>query len=163
MRGARDYSQGKVYKVVDIETDECYVGSTLMPLCKRLSTHKKRGQKTGVYKHFSQAEVGWHRARIVLVEDFPCDRVDQLRAREEHWRVQLGATLNRQRAHAGLPEGAPSQAVDKQGYNAAYHTANREAINARKRERINCSHCGVELVRQSLTRHIRRMHPQPIQ
>ena len=126
VRGARDYSLGKIYKVVDTETNECYVGSTVMPLCKRLSCHKTRGATTGAHKHFSQAEVGWHRARIVLVEEYPCDNVDQLRAREEHHRVALGTTLNCVRAHAGLPEGAPKPSEDKKGYNAVYRATHAE-------------------------------------
>lgn len=126
MRGQRDYSLGKVYKIVDTETNDCYVGSTVMPLCKRLSMHKTHKSKTGASKHFE--EFGWGRARIVLVEDYPCDHVDQLRAREEHWRVELKATLNQVRAHAGLPDGTPSRREDKKSYAATYYATHAEEL-----------------------------------
>lgn len=129
MRGQRDYSQGKIYKIVDIESDACYVGSTVMPLCKRLSAHKlDKKCGTGASKHFR--EVGWDRARIVLVEEYLCDNVDQLRAREEHWRVKLKATMNQKRAHASLPVGAPRRDEDEKGYYTAYRAAHREERRA---------------------------------
>lgn len=145
--GERDYSKGKVYKIVCSETGKCYVGSTAMPLYKRLNKHK--GSKTGAWYHFSRA--GWDKATIVLVEEYPCDNVYQLREREEHWRVELKAELNRIRAHVKLPEGTPRLCDDSRVYQRVYrkvygitdarrdtlrlrYEQNKDSINEKKRE-----------------------------
>ena len=40
-----DYSKGKIYKLIDLETEECYIGSTCKTLRKRLEGHEtERGK-----------------------------------------------------------------------------------------------------------------------
>lgn len=93
----KDYKNGKIYK---IEVDgEIYVGSTTLPyLCKRLYYHKKassQSQRNGVklYQKIREREHGWDDIEIVLLETFPCNSNDELRARERYWKDELKATL----------------------------------------------------------------------
>ena len=37
-----DYKYGKIYKILNNIDDECYVGSTTQPLCKRMAYHRGR-------------------------------------------------------------------------------------------------------------------------
>lgn len=101
-----DYSKGKIYKVVNIASPnecDCYIGSTCNSLSKRFSVHKKdskqqRNQNIVLYQKFH--ELGVENFRIVLLEEFPCKKSEQLRAREEYHRQKIGAAYNMMRALA---------------------------------------------------------------
>lgn len=73
-----NYSKGKIYKVVCSETDRIYIGSTVQPLYKRLYGHKHIKSNRCKTNDFIEP-------KIYLVEDFSCDRKEQLEARERHY------------------------------------------------------------------------------
>ena len=75
------YSLGKVYKIVCNITGETYIGSTCQKsLSLRLSTHKSKSNKSSSKQIIARGDY-----YIVLVEDVPCQNIDQLHARERHW------------------------------------------------------------------------------
>jgi hypothetical protein len=85
-----NYQRGKVYKIVCNITKEEYVGSTTEPtLARRLSGHN-RAYKLWL-KDNSQTYVSSFRIlergnyKIVLLESYPCNNKDELRARERYW------------------------------------------------------------------------------
>ena len=84
-----DYSKGKIYKIVDLYTDECYIGSTCEPtLARRLAKHKndyklyKRGKSRFVTSYRIMENDNYD---IQLIENYPCESKDELHAREGHW------------------------------------------------------------------------------
>jgi hypothetical protein len=90
-----NYSKGKVYKIV-AETDEeykPYIGSTIEQLSARMASHrckyfrfkdKKSNQsKCGSFELFDR--FGIEKCCIILIEDYSCENVEQLRARERYW------------------------------------------------------------------------------
>lgn len=74
-----DYQKGKIYKIICDETNLTYYGSTVQPLSKRLSQHREckneKKYKTNMMKNM----------KIYLVEDYPCDRKEQLLMRERYY------------------------------------------------------------------------------
>ena len=88
------YENGKIYKVVDNGYNLCYYGSTVQPLSKRFSTHKKdyvryrdgrKERPLTICKIFD--EYGVDNCKIELVELFPCNSKEELHKREgEHIR-----------------------------------------------------------------------------
>jgi hypothetical protein len=72
-----NYQLGKVYKIVDLSNDECYIGSTCQPtLAKRLAGHVVN------YKQYCEGKGHFvtsyyilvnNNYTIVLLEDFPCE------------------------------------------------------------------------------------------
>ena len=90
-----DYSKGKIYKIILDECDEIYVGSTIQLLCNRMSSHRRIGKMRPSPVHKFINEYGWDKANIVLIEDFPCERKEQLYLRERYWIDKIG-TLNKQ-------------------------------------------------------------------
>jgi len=72
-----DYKNGKIYRVVCSETDRQYIGSTCSTLVKRLYGHKLKHNRASC-KDFIDP-------KIFLIEDFPCDRKDQLLSRERFY------------------------------------------------------------------------------
>jgi molecular chaperone DnaK (HSP70) len=83
-----NYSDGKIYKLVDNTTDEVYIGSTTQPLYKR-----KWGHETS-YKRYLNGKTNFVTSfnliknqdyRIVLIENYPCLDKSQLHERERYW------------------------------------------------------------------------------
>ena len=84
------YQKGKVYKLVSNSSELVYYGSTYNKLTKRLTGHKSdykgysNGKRNYGYKtSFKIIELG--DAQIILVEDFPCERKEQLLAQERFY------------------------------------------------------------------------------
>ena len=72
-----DYKKGKIYKLVCALTGDIYIGSSCQALYKRRHQHTKN-TNTCSCSEFSNPQ-------IYLIEDFPCERKEQLHARERHW------------------------------------------------------------------------------
>jgi hypothetical protein len=70
-----DYSNGKIYKIIDESDDEIYVGSTVQELKTRFRTH---GMFT-TYKRDKQS------CKIILIERYPCKSKRELETREQYW------------------------------------------------------------------------------
>jgi len=87
-----DYSKSKIYKIVCNTTGLIYIGSTIQPLCKRLSSHvadsKNRKDCT------SREIIKNGNYQITLLEDFCCDRKEQLLARERYF-IQNNECINK--------------------------------------------------------------------
>ena len=75
-----NYSEGKIYKIVSEKTSSIYVGSTTQALKERFRVHKKNLDSS------SRELLDFDDAKIVLIEDYPCESGDELRIREEYYR-----------------------------------------------------------------------------
>jgi len=90
-----NYQNGKIYEITNDVNDEEYVGSTILKLCQRWGNHKSDMERLKHRKLYAMMnEIGIEHFRIVLIENFPCNSVEELTAREEHWRKAKNATLN---------------------------------------------------------------------
>ena len=76
------YQNGKIYKLVSDSTDKIYIGSTCNPLYKRLWWHKSAYKSRT--SHTSKELIKFDDCQIILIEDFPCERKEQLTARERY-------------------------------------------------------------------------------
>lgn len=86
-RTPRDYANGKIYMIESLEGGIRYIGSTCSELRKRMSGHKQAftRHKAGANGRITSFNVlAYPDARILLIEDFPCERLEQLTAREAH-------------------------------------------------------------------------------
>ena len=89
-----NYQLGKIYTVRSLTSPEIYVGSTIAPLCKRMAVHRsnwKKGLILGRNKEIVKDINKWY---IELYENFPCDKVEELTAREGVIIREIG-TLNK--------------------------------------------------------------------
>lgn len=97
------YQRGKIYKIISNNTENVYVGSTCEPyLCNRLYGHKS------CYKHWLKEQknyvssfelVKFDDAVIVLLESYPCNSKDELRAREQYWIESIPNCINNRVAY----------------------------------------------------------------
>ena len=92
---SKSYSNGKVYCIRNIIDDDIYVGSTTQPLSKRMSKHRidMKGYKKDRMLYTKMNELGADKFYIELIEECPCDTLEQLRKREGHFIREMG-TLN---------------------------------------------------------------------
>jgi len=79
-----NYQNSKIYIIESDLTKEKYYGSTtLKTLAMRLAKHRSNMKKgSGVS---SKEILQYPDARIVLIENYPCNNKDELRAREQYW------------------------------------------------------------------------------
>ena len=81
-----NYKNSKIYKIVG--GGLVYVGSTTRYLSERMNEHKQhkksfeRGTKGGCASRFV---LGHTDTTILLIEKYPCENVEELKARERHW------------------------------------------------------------------------------
>ena len=89
-----NYQLGKIYTVRSLTSPEIYVGSTCMILCKRMTMHRsdwKKGVILGKNKDIVKDINEWY---IELYENYPCEKVEELTAREGVIIREIG-TLNK--------------------------------------------------------------------
>lgn len=128
------YDNGKIYKLVNDVNEEIYVGSTCMPLHKRLYEHKYRAKKKPEMKVYKCLNVvGWESVKIILVEDYPCKSKDELIRRERYWIETLKPSLNKNiptRTKKEYRDDNRKELIEK---HRAYNKAHKEEINAKKK------------------------------
>lgn len=84
-----EYSQGKIYIIRNNFNDKIYIGHTTQILCDRMKHHRSNSRPTTkqssmrLYQAFR--EIGVENFYIELIENFPCNSVEELRAREGYW------------------------------------------------------------------------------
>jgi hypothetical protein len=92
-----EYSKSKIYKILNVISDDVYVGSTCQELSKRFHAHKcnvnlPQYEKNKFY--CKMKEFGLDNFYIELVENYPCSTREELRAREGEW-IRKISTLNK--------------------------------------------------------------------
>lgn len=133
------YENAKIYKLVC--GDLTYYGSTCGPLNKRKAQHNRdykcwiQGKK-GYITSFKLFENG--EPDIVLVEDFSCDRKEQLHARERYY-IENNECVNKF---------TPTQT------NHEWYVKNKKKIIEQQSKSFVCE-CGVVIKMKSKSNHIR--------
>jgi predicted GIY-YIG superfamily endonuclease len=71
----KDYSKGKIYKIVDESNGDVYIGSTINSLDLRFRTHQ-------IFKYYNKLKCN---CKIILIEDYPCNNKRELEMREQYF------------------------------------------------------------------------------
>ena len=81
------YENSKIYRLVDIGYNKCYIGSTIESLSVRIAKHRAdykryQNEKMNWMSSFDLfSEFGITHCKIELVESYPCKSKEELRAR----------------------------------------------------------------------------------
>lgn len=138
-----DYKTGKVYKIVDLNENLVYVGSTTKTLSQRMSGHRyeytKRRERidSSVFQIFDK--YGIENCKILLIELFPCTCKDELTSREGHFIKHL-ICVNKNIAGRTQQEYRDTHKTEKKKwrsdnkdnikeYNKQYRAKNKDQIN----------------------------------
>lgn len=76
------YKNGKIYVIQNTENENLYIGSTTQSLAKRFSAHRLDADVFIGKLYNAMTEIGKDKFYIELLEDYPCERREQLAARE---------------------------------------------------------------------------------
>ena len=118
-----DYQQGKIYRLYSPSRADVgvYYGSTVRKLNERFYGHKNQSHKK--CSSISIIEIG--DAIIELVEDFPCNSLKELEARE-YWWIQNNECANKRK---GI--------CDNYIYQKKYRETHKEEIKEYRKEYFN--------------------------
>jgi len=158
-----DYKNGKIYKIWSPSTGLTYFGSTCQILCQRLSEHRRdmrMYEDTNKKWTSSFIVLEQEDTRIELVEDFPCERREQLAAREGKY-IKTNECVNKQVAGRTIAEWYQDNKEKKKKYYEDnkekiknYYEDNKEQINERAKQKIKCQ-CGTYVTKRHIRRHER--------
>ena len=91
MESQNKYHNSKIYQIIDIGYNKCYIGSTTEELSMRMARHRGKYKSflSGNYSCVSSFdllnEYGVENCKIELIEYYKCDTLQELRKREgEH-------------------------------------------------------------------------------
>ena len=124
------YQNGKIYSIRNHLDNDIYIGSTTISLSNRMVKHRCYAKtcKSNIYIKMREMEID--NFYIELVEEYPCDNIEQLRKKEGEYIRQMG-TLNT-RIEQRTQHEYYLDTIDKR---KAYNDLNREEI--KKEERIS--------------------------
>lgn len=109
------YSRGKIYELKWEGCDETYIGHTIVSLNKRFTEHRRKPNK----KNKEMADkYGWDKCSIHLIEEFPCESLNELRRREQYWIEERKTKLNMNSAWVEPPRPAYCEVCDIEGCGA---------------------------------------------
>ena len=159
---AKDYTHGKICAIYNyIDPSLIYVGSTCQSLSKRLSKHRRevnsRKSQT-IPPYIKMREIGKEHFYIELLEEYPCNNNEQLRAREGHYIREKG-TLNgriEERTHKEWKEENKERLKD---YRKNRWETVKEKHAAIRKMRFTCE-CGGEMCNASKSRHLKSQKHQ---
>ena len=115
-----NYQNSKIYKIWNTEDDMIYIGSTTQALCERMAGHRRavnRHEERGMRILDHMHNIGIEKFHIELVEEFPCENIEQLPAREGHYIRELRPELNKLIAGRTIQEYYVDNRETIQGYN----------------------------------------------
>ena len=146
------YQKSKIYAIRNNLNDEIYIGSTSSELCKRMVKHRSTAKQEPFKSpfHLYMNENGIENFYIELVEECPCENIEQLRKREGELIREMGS-LNKKIAGRSFQE-----------YSKTYKQENRDKINQQRNER---RHANPEKTRADYRRYgaqYRERHPERI-
>ena len=128
------YQDGKIYKILNSESDDIYVGSTTQKLSKRMANHRAKVKSGRVLKLYEKMlEIGEEKFQIEFIEEYPCQNSEQLLKREGEWMREIG-TLNENVAGRTKQEYADENRDIKTQKAKEYCQENKEQILRRQRE-----------------------------
>ena len=128
------YQDGKIYKILNTENDDVYIGSTTQKLSKRMTNHRiqaKNGKNHLLYQQMR--EIGDDKFYIELIEEFPCENLEQLNKREGEF-IREVATLNKKVAGRTKKEYKNDYKEHISEKGKQYYQDNREEILQRQRK-----------------------------
>lgn len=164
-----NYTNTIIYKLCckDTNITDIYIGHTT-DMTKRKYRHKQCALKPelngGRSKCFEtiRANGGWDNWDMIQIEVYDAKDVNDAKARERYWIEQMKPSLNyeipnRTRKEWYKDTRAERKEKDNQKCKV-YQEQNREILNEKKREKVECPHCPSLISRSGLARHIHRAH-----
>ena len=150
-----NYSNSKIYKIVDNTNGNVYFGSTTQKLSQRLAEHCrhyqqfKNGTRTNPTSSFKILENG--NFDIVLLEECNCETKEQLHSIERKY-IENNQCVNRYIPLRTKAEYQQDNSERLSEYHKQYYLENQKAHQEKSNEKIVCE-CGCISTRSNMVRH----------
>ncbi len=90
-----NYTESRIYKIVNSITDDIYIGSTTQPLSRRMVAHRTSATANYPSRFYTFMRLhGIPNFSIILIEAFSCNSREEILAKEDHYIRTLKPTLN---------------------------------------------------------------------
>ena len=135
VKSSKDYKNGKIYCIRNNADDDIYVGSTTSSLSKRMAMHRidMKGYKKNRRVYVKMNELGVEQFYIELIENYPCETLEQLRQREGYYIRKMG-TLNTQVAGRTKEQWKLDNIEHCKARYKEYHKLNKEIHNEKNKQ-----------------------------
>jgi predicted GIY-YIG superfamily endonuclease len=110
-----DYSQGKIYQMIDETDGDIYIGSTIQTLNERFWDHH-------IEKSYNKNKSNF---KISLIEEYPCKNKSELLQREQYWIDRIDC-INKTRSYRTKKQ--------KNDYFKKWIENNKESYNKNKKQ-----------------------------
>ena len=136
-----DYSRTCIYKLVhndDINDENIYIGHTT-DIVKRRNGHKRRCNNPNNKKHkfkvyqFIRENGDWDNWKMILIEKYPCNDIDEAKARERYWIKELKATLNVTQPNRTKKEWTEDNIEKVKDYKKEYQQNNKDRLTQKNK------------------------------
>ena len=152
-----DYSKAKIYCIRNYNDDDIYVGSTCQPLSKRMADHRKSINSKRDFNmnlYVKMRDKGANNFYIELLEDYPCENKEQLRAKEGEY-IRSLSTLNKRIEGRTLEEWRQDNDEHLKEHYKSYYFKNKPKIQQYKLEyakKIKLKYKNIKINTRSKTR-----------
>ena len=142
-----NYQNSKIYKLVNTNTKQTYIGSTTRDLKQRLREHKSlytsgKTKKEKSYLLFNEND----KVIIELLENVNCNNKKELHDREKYY------IKNYECVNINQPTRTSQEYYKDTKQSLKNYHKNREEINKKRNEKIECE-CGSVISRSVLCKH----------
>ena len=128
-----NYQNGKIYMIESVSNNCVYYGSTIQSLSRRLGKHRS-DIKNNPNKNITSKEVlKYSDARILLVENFPCNSKTELEAKEAVY-IRNNDCVNKNIPQRTETQYYEDNKVDILNKCAEYRANNKIAIKEHKKQ-----------------------------
>ena len=156
------YQNGKIYKVVCLDTGRIYIGSTYLTLEHRLKIHEtdyKTYLNGNINFKYSYDIIKDGNYTIELIEDYPCNNRTELERQEGlHQRKAIAddnvVCINKNIAGRTRQEYNADNREIMLNKQKIYRENNREVLLEKKKEKFNCE-CGGKYTRTHKAEHLK--------
>ena len=147
------YQKGKIYKIISNNTDKVYYGSTVSLLSRRKAQHNYDFKNNVNFLSCREIMDNEH-WDLVLVEDYPCERKEQLLMRERFY-IENNDCINKANPITTKEERI-NYCKDWRDKNKEERKKNQHIYYAKRKEKITCE-CGSVISRIHKSRHLKSL------
>jgi hypothetical protein len=129
-----DYQKGKIYKIVDLNEEMIYVGSTCEKLSQRMASHRLKYRRSDYCSsHDIFDKYGIENCKILLIENYSCNSKEELFKKEGEYIRQLNC-VNKNISGRNQKQYQQDNKDKIKEYHKQYHQDNKDKNREKKNE-----------------------------
>jgi len=146
------YERGKIYKIITSNSNDVYIGSTILSLKRRLQKHRSMYKNRG---HYISSSIILRQGgyKIELIKDFPCNSKKELEREEGKYQREMDC-VNKCIAGRGVKERGREYYKKKREEIKIKKKKYRKDNEMRIKQKYDCE-CGGKFTHDHKTQHLK--------